>query len=419
MIRVDRLPNGLRVATERMAHLESAALGVFVDVGARSEAPAENGAAHFLEHMAFKGTRRRSARRIAEEIENVGGWINAYTARESTAYVVRVLAGDVPLGLDILADILRDSVFDPQELEREREVILQEIGECFDTPDDVLFEWLQEVSYEGQPLGRSILGTRKTVKALKREQIQGYMGKHYKPGSMVVAAAGAVDHDQILKLVEGLFGDMAPEARAEFAPARFTGGVKRKKKSLEQAHVAFSLPAPGALEAEKLGLAQVYATAMGGGMSSRLFQEIREKRGLCYTVSAFAQSQSDSGEFTVYAGVGEARIGEAMGALVDELQEGASALSEEEAARARAQIRASILMSRESPMSRAERLARQLLTYGRVVPTEETLDRVDSANAAKLRDFGADLLKRAPALALYGPIDKALETEAFVERLAG
>lgn len=419
MIRVDTLSNGLRVATERMEHLQSAALGVFIDVGARSEAAKENGAAHFLEHMAFKGTSKRSARRIAEEIEDVGGWINAYTARESTAYVVRLLAEDVPLGLELLADILRDSVFDPQELERERDVILQEIGECFDTPDDVLFEWLQEVSYEGQPLGRSILGTKKTVKALTREQIRGYMGKHYKPGSMVVAAAGAVDHDKILKQAEALFGDMAPEARESFEPARFTGGVKRKAKALEQAHVAFSLPAPGVHDPEKLTLAQVYATAMGGGMSSRLFQEIREKRGLCYTVSAFAQSQSDSGEFTIYAGVGEARIGEAMAALVDEMRAGAESLSEEEAARARAQIRASLLMGRESPMSRAERLARQLLAYGRIVPTEETLARIEAAKAPRLREFGAALLKGKPALALYGPIAKALEPEDFAARLAG
>ncbi len=418
MIRVDTLSNGLRVATERMAHLESAALGVFVDVGARSESPKENGAAHFLEHMAFKGTKRRSARRIAEEIEAAGGWINAYTSRESTAYVVRVLAEDVGLGLDILADILRDSVFDPQELEREREVILQEIGECFDTPDDVLFEWLQEVSYEGQPLGRSILGTRKTVKALTGEQIAGYMARHYKPGSIVVAAAGAVDHDQILKLVEGLFGDMAPEKRADFDAAKFTGGVKRKSKSLEQAHVAFSLPAPGLEDPEGLNLAHVYATAMGGGMSSRLFQEIRERRGLCYTVSAFTQAQSDSGEFTVYSGVGEARIGEAMGALADELKRAAEDLSEAEAARARAQIRASMLMGRESPMNRAERLARQLQAYGRIIAPEESLARLDAATAPRLREFGAKLLKGQPALSLYGPIGAALETEAFAERLA-
>jgi len=263
-----------------MPGLKSASVGIWIMAGGRHERVDQNGIAHFLEHMAFKGTTRRTALRIAEEIEDVGGYINAYTSREMTAYYARVLEDDVALAIDVIADILLDPLFEQAEIDVERGVILQEIGQALDTPDDIVFDWLQEVAYPDQPLGRTILGPTDRIRAFGREDLAGFVGEHYGPDRMILSAAGAVDHDAICALAERLFGHMpASPAGMEPEPARFVGGERRELKQLEQVHFALALEGPDYRDPE-IYTAQVFANALGGGMSSRLFQEIRENRGL-------------------------------------------------------------------------------------------------------------------------------------------
>ncbi|MEO0682220.1 MAG: pitrilysin family protein, partial [Pseudomonadota bacterium] len=386
-VRIDTLPNGLRVATEDMPGLGSAALGVWIGAGGRHEAEGENGVAHFLEHMAFKGTARRSALDIAVEIENVGGYLNAYTSREATAYYARVLSEDAPLALDLLADILTAPRFAAEDIVSERGVILQEIGQSLDTPDDIVFDWLQEAAYPGQAFGRSILGAAEGVKALGETDLRRFIGAHYAPERMVVAAAGAVDHEKILRQAETLFGHLTRRDAPALAPASFRGGEHRAEKPLEQAHFTLALEAPN-WHADDLHAGQVFATLLGGGMSSRLFQEAREVRGLCYSIFAQASAHEDTGLLTVYAGTGADEIKGLAELVADEIARAASAATEEETARARAQLRAGLMMGLESPFGRCERLARQLLIWGRAAPAEETSARIEAVDAAAARAAG-------------------------------
>ncbi|MCL5778793.1 insulinase family protein [Limibaculum sp. FT325] len=416
-IEISRLANGFRVATEVMPGFGSASVGIWIDAGTRHERADENGIAHFLEHMAFKGTARRSALDIAEAIEDVGGYLNAYTSRERTAYYARVLPGDVPLALDILADILRAPKLAEADIELERGVILQEIGQALDTPDDIIFDWLQEVAYPAQAMGRSILGPAAAVRGFGREHLAGFIAEHYRPERMLLAAAGAVDHGAILRLAEGLFGDMAPGTEPAPEPAAFRGGERRVKKKLEQAHFALALSSPSYRD-ERYYAAQIAATALGGGMSSRLFQEARERRGLCYTIFAQCSAWADSGMLTVYAGTGAEAIGGLVDLTVDELQRAAGDLAEAEIARARAQTRAGLVMGLESASARAERLATQVSIWGRAIPVEETVARVDAVGVAEARAAVADFARSAPAVALYGPVAGARPAAEIARRLA-
>ena len=415
---ITTLSNGFRIVTERMPSLLSASVGIWVTAGGRDEAPEQNGIAHFLEHMAFKGTEKRTTLEIAEAIEDVGGYINAYTSRETTAYYARVLGDDVALAIDVIGDILLNPVFDPAEIDVERHVILQEIGQALDTPDDVIFDWLQERAYPGQALGRTILGPPEQVSGFARTDLQRFVGQHYGPQNMILAAAGAVDHDAIVRQAETLFGAMAQGAPHIFEPARFSGGEIRQVKPLEQAHFALAFEAPDYRD-PAIYTAQVYANALGGGMSSRLFQELRERRGLCYSVFAQASAYDDTGLISLYAGTGPDQIRELAELTMDELRRGAEGLAEAEIERARAQMKAGLLMGLEGPSGRAERLARQLAIWDRVPPLEETLARIEAVTAADLRDFAGRLIGGAgPALALLGPIGDAPDREALVRRLA-
>jgi len=417
-VEIARLSNGFRIVTERMPGLQSASVGIWVAAGGRHERPEQNGIAHFLEHMAFKGTHTRSALQIAEVIEDVGGYINAYTSREATAYYARVLGADVPLAVEVLADILRNSVFDPGEIEVERHVILQEIGQVLDTPDDVIFDWLQEVSFPDQPIGRTILGPADRVAHFGRADLTGFVGEHYGPDRFILAAAGDVDHGQIVKLAERLFGDMARQAGERLVPARFTTGERRQVKPLEQAHIALAFEAPGYRDPE-IYTAQIFATAYGGGMSSRLFQEAREKRGLCYTIFAQAGAFAETGTLTVYAGTGAEDLAGLAELTIDELRRSADTLTEAEVARARAQMKAGLLMGLESPSSRAERAARLLAIWDRVPTLEETVDLIDAVDVARTRAFAGRVAgSGAMALALIGPVDGAPTAEDLIRRAA-
>ena len=417
--RLNALPNGLRIVTEHMPSMKSASIGLWVEAGGRHERADQNGIAHFLEHMAFKGTKTRTALQIAEEIEDVGGYINAYTSREMTAYYARVLEDDVALALDVLADILLNPLFDQREIEVERGVILQEIGQTLDTPDDIVFDWLQEAAYPDQPIGRSILGPAERVRAFSRDDLAGFVAEHYGPERLILSAAGAVDHDAIVKQAERLFGHLARRGPSQPAPdATFLGGERREAKALEQVHFALALESP-AYRSPDIYTAQIYATALGGGMSSRLFQEIREARGLCYTIFAQAGAYADTGLMTIYAGTSAEEIGALATLTMDEIKRSAEDMSEAEVARARAQMKAGLLMGLESPSNRAERLARMVSIWGEVPPLERTIERIDAVTRDAVRDFAARTAEEAhAALALYGPVEAAPGLDALKERLA-
>jgi predicted Zn-dependent peptidase len=417
-VQTHTLPNGLRIVTEHMPGLKSASVGIWVNAGGRHERPEQNGIAHFLEHMAFKGTSRRTALQIAEAIEDVGGYINAYTSREMTAYYARVLEADVPLALDVISDIVMNPIFDPGEIEVERGVILQEIGQVLDTPDDIVFDWLQEVAYPNQPMGRSILGPSERVSSFSKSDLSRFVEERYSPDQMILAAAGAVDHDVLCKAAERIFGGYAGRASEDVAPALFMGGERREVRPLEQVHFTLALEAPGYRD-PAMYTAQIYASALGGGMSSRLFQEMREKRGLCYTIFAQAGSYADTGMLTLYAGTSAAQIGELAELTMDEMLRAASDISPTEVARARAQMKAGLLMGLESPSARAERLARLLAIWGRVPELDETIAKIDAVTTGDVRDFAGRIVgSRQAAMAVYGPAEGAPALEALTARLA-
>ena len=412
-----RLANGLRVAVEPMPGMHSAAIGLYITAGGRHERIEQNGIAHFLEHMAFKGTPTRTAQGIAEEIEDVGGYINAYTGKEMTAYYARVLEADVDKALDLLVDIVFNPIFAEPDIEVERGVILQEIGQALDTPDDIIFDWLQETAFPDQPFGRTILGPTERVAGFGRADLAGFVAEHYGPDQIILSAAGAVDPDRVLALAERLLGHLAPRAAGAALPARFTGGDRREVRKLEQVHVALAFEAPAIRDASSYA-AQIYATALGGGMSSRLFQEIRERRGLCYTIFAQAGSYSDTGLFTVYAGTGPDSIGALCELTMDELRRAAEGFAPAEIERARAQMRAGMLMGLESPTARAERMARGLATWDRIVPLEETLEKIAAVTPQEVRALAEGLARRAdPALVLLGPAADRPDRAALAERL--
>lgn len=416
--RLTTLPNGFRIITEAMPGLMSTSVGVWINAGGRHERLEQNGIAHFLEHMAFKGTATRSALQIAEAIEDVGGYINAYTSREMTAYYARVLGEDVPLALDVISDIVLNPVFDPKEIEVERHVILQEIGQALDTPDDVIFDWLQEAAYPDQPFGRTILGPTERVSRFQRDDLQGFVGEHYGPGQMILAAAGAVDHDRIVELAGEAFGGLKPVAHGPQEAAAFRSGEKRVVKDLEQAHFTLAFEAPGYRD-DAVYTAQVFSTALGGGMSSRLFQKLREERGLCYTIFSQVGAYEDTGMMTIYAGTSADEVGDLAGLTVDEMKRSAESMTEEEVARARAQLKAGMLMGLESPSARAERLARLLSIWGRVPGVEEAVAKIDAVTRDGVRDHAAQMAGGAPvAMALYGPVAGAPALEALRKRLA-
>jgi predicted Zn-dependent peptidase len=398
------LENGLVVISHAMAEVETTSLGIWIGAGSRSETLGEHGVAHFLEHMAFKGTARRSARDIAEEIEEVGGELNAATGVDSTAYYARVLRKDVALALDILSDIILAPRFDRSELSRERDVILQEIAAAMDSPDDIVFDLVQEAAYPDQPVGRPILGTASSVTRFKRAHLGAYLSTHYHGPNMVLAAAGAVDHAALVAEAERRLASF--DAGTSPAPelAVYAGGMKRSEKPFEQTHLVLAFEAPPYRHPNYFA-AQILAGALGGGMSSRLFQEVRERRGLCYSIYAFASGLVDSGMFAVHAAGGPDRAHELIAVIRDELIKAAErGFGEDEIARVKAQLTMGLLAGLESSSARAEQLARQILIHGRPLTTAELIEKVEQVQASDLRAMVAALLASPVSLATVGPI---------------
>ncbi len=417
--RITTLDNGVTVVTDSMPHLATTSLGIWVGSGSRDEEADEHGISHLLEHMAFKGTRRRSARGIAEEIEAVGGDINAATSVEHTSYNARVLGEDMPLALDVLSDILAAPAFDPEELAREHNVIEQEIGAALDTPDDLVFDLFQERAFPGQPIGRSILGTPESVRSFGPDRLRTYLARNYRAPKMIVAAAGAVEHEALVAEAAQRFASFAPEDKPAVVPARYEGGVEiGGGRDLEQAHLLIGLPGlsyrdPG------IHALQVFTNILGGGMSSRLFQEVREARGLCYAVYSFHWGYADTGLFGVYAGTDGGDVSELVDVAVDQILATIDTMTEAELARSKAQAKVGLLAALESSGARADQLARQMLAFGRPIPLEEIVAKVEAVTLDDARAAGKALVGRGrPTFTALGP-GKSLESAARIaERLS-
>ncbi|QQM31800.1 insulinase family protein [Martelella lutilitoris] len=415
-----RLPSGLTVVTQNMPHIESVAIGTWIKSGSRNEFANEHGIAHLLEHMAFKGTKRRTARQIAEEIENVGGEVNAATSTETTSYYARVLKDHLPLAVDILADILTNSAFDEEELAREKNVIMQEIGAASDIPDDVVFDNFAGAAYRDQMIGRPILGTAETVMGFTPDDIRRYLARNYTTDRIYIVATGAVDHDAFARLVADRFAALPqkPATPPLVEPASYTGGEAREMRTLSDAQVILGFEGP-AYHAQDFYCSQILANVLGGGMSSRLFQEVREIRGLCYSVYAFHWGFSDSGVFAVHAATGGDQLPELVPVIINELREAAERVDPTEIERARAQIRAQLLMGQESAAARAGQIARQVMLWGRPIPNEEMMMRIENITPKRLTDLaGRAFYNARPTLSAVGPIEQLAPLEDIVDGLS-
>jgi len=415
--RVTVLDNGLRVVTDPVSTVESATLGVWIGGGTRHETPSAGGIAHLLEHMVFKGTERRSARAIAEEIEAVGGMLNAYTTREHTAYYAKVLKEDVPLALDLLADMLQHSLFDEQELARERQVVIQEIHQAHDTPDDIIFDDFQAAAFRDQTLGRSVLGTVESVGALQRGDLVDFLSGHYGTRDAVVAAAGRIDHDRLVEAVARQFDALPAGGRGQGGPVAYSGGEHREARDLEQLHLIVGFPGVGYHSPDYYALS-VLATLLGGGMSSRLFQEIREKAGLAYTVHSFTSSYADGGLFGVYAGTGGEDAPELVPLLCDQLLDVTTNVGEAEIASAKAQLRANLLMGLESTTVRCEQAGQHMLVFGRPLTPREMVEKLDAVDADDIRRVARATFTAPPTVAALGQTDALEPYDRLAARLA-
>lgn len=396
-----RLANGITVAIEPMDGVETLAVGLYADVGARSEPEGLSGLAHMVEHMVFKGAGNRDARAIAEDIEDVGGSLNAWTARDHTVFHGRLLAGDLALGVGMIADLVRAPHFDADELEREKGVVLSELGEARDTPDDIVFDHLQLAAFPRQPLGRPVLGDEASIAAIDADALRAWVAGQYRPDGLVLAAAGKVDEAELLRLAEAHFGDMAPGAPATPPAASFAAGAKHDRRRFDQIHLALGWQGVGYRDPAVHALS-LFTTAAGGGMSSRLFQELREQRGLAYSVYAWAQSYAETGLFGVYCAAQRDQGAEALALAEEVLARTAEGLTEAELERARVQAKAGLLMGLEGPAARCDHLARQIQVHGRIVPVAETVAALDAVDLAAAREAGARALSGGRAIATVG-----------------
>ncbi len=399
---ITRLANGLTVASLAMPGKQTAAIALHADVGARHEAARQHGLAHLFEHMLFKGTISRDARAIAEAIEDVGGVLNAWTSRETTCFHARVLGDDLGLATALIADMIREPRFDAADFESEREVVLSEIGEALDMPDDLVFDRLHETAYPAQSLGRPILGTPESLAALAPSDLSAWRDAHYRGPGLFLVAAGQVDHEALVRQAEALLGDLPATPHAPAEPARWQGGARAQAQRGEQLHLALAFEGSAALD-PGYHAAQLFAVALGGGLSSRLFQELREARGLAYSVSAAHTPHADSGMLSLYCATRPKDAAAALDLARTLAFDLAETLSPAELARARAQLRAGVLMGLEGCAGQADWLGRSLLTFGRVLPPGELLAAIEATPLEAVRAAGAAMLRGAPALAAVGP----------------
>jgi predicted Zn-dependent peptidase len=401
MAELTRLANGLTVAIDPMPGAQSAAIGLHAFVGSRSEPEGKGGLAHLVEHMVFKGARGRDARAIAEAIEDVGGSLNAWTSRDQTMFHARTLAADVGLALELIADLVRAPKLDEAELEREKLVILSELGECLDAPDDLIHDRLFEAAFGEQPLARPVLGNEASILGLNRADCVEWLDEQYRPERLVISAAGNVDPGHVLLLAEALFGDLVVKEAPSIETAKFTGGTRSDRRSVEQTQLALAYRGLPASDPNAPALS-LFAQAVGGGMSSRLFQDLREERGLAYSVYSWTQGFADTGLFAVNLAADKARATEALNLARDTVEQAAEQLTEPELNRARAQVEAGLLMSLETPQGRADAMARSIEIFGRIMTVEEMLAELRAVDVAAARSAGNVMLDGPRAIASIG-----------------
>jgi predicted Zn-dependent peptidase len=417
-VEVTRLGNGVTVATHSMPHLESVALGLWVGAGARSETEREHGISHLLEHMAFKGTKRRSAREIAEAIEAVGGEMNAETSVDHTSYYVRLLKDDLALGLDVLGDIVSAPLLDTEELAREQHVIIQEIGAAQDVPEDWVFELFQEAAYPDQAIGRTILGTPESIRSHTAADLKRFLDSQYCGPQTVLAAAGHLDHDTLVALAETHLAGLSAQAPAAPESGKYKGGERKEVRDAQEAQILLGFQGPSYADRD-YHAAHLLSAILGGGMASRLFQEVRENRGLCYSIYSFFWPFTDTGLFGIHAATSEDDIAELLPVVVDELKGMTDGVSDAELRRAKAQLRSGLLMTLESPIGRAGQMARHTLIHGRPLGLEEMVDKVEAVTAEDLRRLAATVLESTPTLAAIGPIASLPSVAELVADLGG
>jgi len=415
-VQISKLPNGLRIATDKMESAESVVLGIWVGVGTRHEPWKAGGIAHMTEHMLFKGTKNRSAYALSSAIEKKGGSLNAHTTREETAYYAHVMPEDTGLAMDVLADMLQHSLFAPKEMDRERQVILQEIGRDKDTPDEFIGDLTHEVAFPDQKMGRSILGTPKTIAHMPRQNIVSYMKRHYHAGNIVIVASGKVEHEKIAELAEKYFNDLPTGNRTKTEKAKIKGGDLRVERDIEQLHLMLSFPAPS-YKSPQAHAAALLGILLGGSSSSRLFQKIREKRGLVYTISSWHLPFQDTGLLSIYAGTDPTRAQELIPVLCNELEDVRAKITPSELRRAKAQARADILMNRESVMHRAENLGSHMLAHGRAPNIDKILKKIKAVTEEDVRISALKLFSKKPIFAALGPTENLEAYQTLADRI--
>ena len=418
MINITTLKNGIRVVTEEIENAQTISLGTWVGVGSRYETRSENGISHFLEHMAFKGTKTRSALKIAQEIENVGGYINAYTGKDMTGYYVHLLKENIQTGVDIISDIIQHATMDQRELDTEKGVILQELSMYKDRPDYVVAQNFDETAYADQPFGRDIGGDPEVIRTMTSEKMLEYMHRQYTSNRMIISASGAVKHDDFVARCEALYNDVNTHVGQECEPAKYTGGASYVNRANEQVNLLLGFEGENYTSPNRW-TSKILAMILGGGMTSRLFQQIREKRGLVYVIRASSDCDSDTGIFNIYAGTGEKEVGELMPVLCDELLRVADTLTDAEIDRVKTQIKARLLMQSEEISSHADRNARLMLNYGRIVSDEEILNQVMSVQKSDIADYARQLFVKKPTVAALGPIQNLMSYDDICHRLKG
>ncbi len=416
LVRRTTLPGGLRVITEQVPGVRSVAFGVWVNVGSRDETAAQMGSAHYLEHLLFKGTSKRSALEISSEIEAVGGDLNAFTSKENTCYYARVLDEDLPLAIDVVCDVVTDALIRSDDVEAERGVILEEIAMHDDDPSDIVHDVFAEAMFGDTPLGRPILGTTETIGAISRRTIHSFYQRRYRPESMVVAAAGSLDHDDVVRRVRRAFAPVLDHSVDVAAPRvprrrhRAEAGAKVTRRTTEQAHLVLGVPGITRADPRRYALS-VLSTSLGGGMSSRLFQEVREKRGLAYSVYSYVQGFSDDGVFGVYAGCLPAKVNTVLEVCLEQLEDVAThGLTDDEIWRGKGQLRGATVLGQEDPGARMSRIAKSELHADPLLSTDALLAQIDAVTADDVRTVARDLLSAPTTLAVVGPFD---ETHTF------
>lgn len=411
------LKNGLRIVSMNYPQFETVSLGIWINTGSAYEIKEMNGISHFLEHMVFKGTASRSAVEISEHIENVGGQTNAYTSREFTAFYAKMLKNDLELAVDVLCELVTSPQFAEDELVKEREVVVQEIKQTYDDPSDIIFDYMQAEAFNQQAMGRPILGTADLVRQYGAKELRSYMQTNYAAENMVFCAVGNVDHDQLVRMVEKRLLVIQEKTSFDRDEQHYTGGYYAEKRDTEQAQIVLGFKGLSYTDKDYYA-AMLMSTILGGGMSSRLFQEVREKRGLVYSIYSFPSFYTGSGFVGISAATDQQQINKMLPVMIDEIKKISTAkISEEELKRAKAQVKSAILMSLESSSNVSEKLSRQLLLFQRVIPVDETIEQIEAVNAMEIQHTAEMIFSSKPTYALVGNIEGHLEYEKIRQML--